>query len=76
MPTNREVRELWSELRQSEERREAGGKALLAKMGAAGGRGGLYKGIHLKPRRRSTRPSRLEPSTKLLGASWNLLGPF
>ena len=31
-------------------------------------RGGLYKGIHLKPRRRSTRPSRLEPSRTLLGS--------
>ena len=67
---------MWLELRHAEERREAGGKALLAKMGAAGGRGGLYKGIHLKPRRRNTRPSRLEPSPNLLGASWNLLGTF
>jgi len=51
-PANREVRALWEELRSLESVQRASGRVVLAKMATAG----LYKGLHLRPKRRNTRP--------------------
>lgn len=52
-PANREVRAFWDEMRSMETERAEGGKAVLAKMSVTAG---LYKGLHLRPKRRNTRP--------------------
>jgi cyclophilin family peptidyl-prolyl cis-trans isomerase len=50
------VRAFWEKLVSLEIERKEGGKAVLTKMGVAGATAGLYKGLHIRPRRANPRP--------------------
>lgn len=50
------MRAFWEKLLSLEEERRQGGKAVLTKMGVAGATAGLYRGLHLRPRRANPRP--------------------